>query len=264
MAIAWFAYLEFYYRAKTIYSIHPPFFYDLVTKVFDPSRVYYDFDKINTQYEAICCLEQIIPEDEFSFERNQQGKKLGNFAKKAVSPPKVCHDLYRLIEYLKPNQILELGTCLGISTLSMAMVSQKSKITTVEGNSFFSQFAQQQNAKFVENVSYLNHRFEDFFASNEIKNFDFIFIDGDHSYEASHAAMRHIMSCCSSDAVILFDDIHWSSDMYKAWKEIIQMKQVHASLETCRWGLVFLSEHITSSHISSIPYWAKPWDIGLW
>jgi hypothetical protein len=43
---------------------------------------------------------------------------------------------------------------------------------------------------------------------------------------------------CSNDSILIFDDIHWSAEMEKAWKEIQQHPAVRCSIDLFFIGIV--------------------------
>jgi len=45
-----------------------------------------------------------------------------------------------------------------------------------------------------------------------------------------------------SESIFVFDDIHWSEGMEKAWKEICQNPKVRLSLDLFHLGIVFFRE----------------------
>ena len=44
------------------------------------------------------------------------------------------------------------------------------------------------------------------------------------------------------------DDIHWSIDMYRAWRTIIKGMEVSLSLELFNTGVVFIGYNIQKNH----------------
>ena len=40
-------------------------------------------------------------------------------------------------------------------------------------------------------------------------------------------------------SIIVLDDIHWSKEMYKAWKEIKNNKNVKCSIDAFYFGILF-------------------------
>jgi predicted O-methyltransferase YrrM len=73
----------------------------------------------------------------------------------------------------------------------------------------------------------------------KIKTLDMLFIDGNHSYDAT---MRYFEMCkpyLHNQSLIVFDDIYWSKGMTQAWKEIKADPIVTVSIDLFFIGLVF-------------------------
>ena len=54
--------------------------------------------------------------------------------------------------------------------------------------------------------------------------------------------MRYFRQCLAKaheDSVFVFDDIYWSAEMERAWKEISSMPEVSAALDLFQIGIVF-------------------------
>lgn len=251
--------LEFGWYSNTIYRLHSPFLYKLAEDVFENSDYYYNFDIIDFHYSRLIQDNTIINHTEFSNHRNQSRRKLGEFASKALHQPGELFKLYKLLRYKPSLKILELGSCLGLSTLTIALSSVGSKITSVEGNAQFTTIARSLLANYPQ-VEIKNQLFEDYLMSLGDEKFEFIIIDGNHTYEATMRTMSILKNHISSSSIILLDDIHWSAGMYQAWNEIKNWKEFPCSLETLRWGLLFNDKSLTPGKFSLIPSSYKFWE----
>jgi predicted O-methyltransferase YrrM len=69
--------------------------------------------------------------------------------------------------------------------------------------------------------------------------FDFVLIDGDHRGEALKSYFQTIKPRLSQNAIVMIDDIRWSEDMFKAWKDILHDDTVTCSLDYFKFGLLF-------------------------
>ena len=52
----------------------------------------------------------------------------------------------------------------------------------------------------------------------------------------------------SKNAILIFDDIHWSPKMTKAWKEIIVDPKVLLSVDLFKLGIVIVGADASSNH----------------
>ncbi|MBK9109149.1 MAG: class I SAM-dependent methyltransferase [Saprospiraceae bacterium] len=257
-------YFNYYVKSKTIFQIHSPFIHHFLNAVFDADRIYYDFRTIEQYWRQIMDDAHEIPSSEFGSLHQQSLKQVKTFAAKAISQPSHYEILYRLVYYLKPQKSLELGSCLGMSSLAMALGNREQLLTTVEGNTFLAEYCKQTFDKYqINNIHVINLLFSEFLKDHQLESYNLVFLDGDHHYEATLKYSKRILASLSANSVFVLDDIHWSKGMNRAWKEIIHWPEVQCSLETQRLGFLFKSPKITKGNFVFIPYRFKPWSIGL-
>jgi predicted O-methyltransferase YrrM len=257
-------YFSYYLKAGTKHSLHPPFLSELIGFVFDPDRIYYDFNMLAHASAQISSDFRLIPLDEFSNARHQSGISISSYYNRSRHSASEYERLYRLSLFLKPDSILELGSSVGMSGLALALASKQARMITVEGNSFLTIFC---NKLFYQNnlnqIQCKNLSFDSALSQKQEALYDLVFLDGDHEYHNTIKYTKKILDLCSDTAVIVMDDIHWSSGMYKSWKELIKDPRVQCSLETLRWGMLFKNKALTKGEYIYIPQKFKPWKIGL-
>ena len=71
---------------------------------------------------------------------------------------------------------------------------------------------------------------------------DLAFIDGNHRLEPTLRYFRQIMERCAPGAILIFDDVHWSEEMEKAWEEIQRDPRVYMTIDLFFIGLVVIRE----------------------
>ncbi len=253
-------YGQYYLKADTRHRIHSPFLFELVESVFNSDNRYYDFDAIRNAWSKYSGSKDLIPPDAFGDERGQSGQDLGAFARRSLHPPPRLYELYRLALYLKPSRILELGSCLGVSTLTLALAAKKAECLGVEGNSFFVSQAGALHQEFgINNIRMVHLRFSDFLDGDQEGLYDWILLDGDHHYETTRDLVHRLLGKLKPGGCLLLDDIHWSAGMYRAWAECLLDHRIHCSLETPRWGFIFINQDLTAGHYTWCPETWKPW-----
>lgn len=264
--------LQFYYHAKTLYNIHSPFLYNLLTKLFK-----YSSEDLR-QFGRIERLIQDIEKNEIEFEHKDFGegsRSLNSHSKKTVkhvlntssSNSKKGKILYKLVEFFNPRLTLELGTNLGIGTAYLAAAKADNIITTIEGDSFLAQTSTENLTTLrLKNVEVLVAEFDHFLKSNESMNkFDFIFIDGNHNYDATVRYFDKLYDSTKENQVLVIDDIYWSSDMTRAWN-YVQSKMVSGyCLDLFQMGILINSKAI--EELIPLKYIRKRWkplSFGFW
>jgi predicted O-methyltransferase YrrM len=164
--------------------------------------------------------------------------------------------LFKLARHYQPDVILELGTALGISTMYLALGNPKSRILTVEGNP---QLARVATAGFasnqLNNITIINSRFDVVLESikPEIQHNALIYIDGNHTYDATLKYYDWFMRCTPDNTILVFDDIRWSPGMMQAWKEIAAKAANCIILDLFHTGILFRRK-LEKTRLVSIRY----------
>ncbi len=257
-------YLDYFCKAETIYNIHPPFLYDFIDFIFDKERIYYDFNTLQEASESLKRKHTIIPIEPFSVSHHQNNLSISQLYNKAGHSNSDYECLYRIALHLKSKKILELGSCVGMSGLTLALACKHGKTLTIEGNNFLSDSCNELFHQFnIKNISCLHSDFGNYLDKSTENYFDLVFLDGDHQYDSTINYLSKLFIQTTDSAVIILDDIHWSADMYKAWKETVTHPSVQCSLETERWGFLFKDKLLTKGAYVYIHKKYKPWKIGL-
>lgn len=236
-------YLKFIFTSTTQHGVHSPFVYDLVTKCFYDKTNHEGYSKLKAYRKALLSNTEKINITDFGagskrFHTNE--RPINTIAKTSGTTLKRAKLLFRLVNYLKPKQILELGTSLGIATQAMALGHHEASITSIEGCPNVSALAKQQLDAFqVKNAVLKTGRFEDHLPTLMEHHWDLIFFDGNHQKEATLQYFEQLLASVHNDSVFIFDDIYWSKSMTEAWESIKKHPQVTVTLDTFFWGLVF-------------------------
>jgi predicted O-methyltransferase YrrM len=176
-------------------------------------------------------------------------RKVSAVVKNAGMKKKRQKLLFRLAKYFKSENVLELGTSLGLGTIALSLSNEFAAINTVDGCPNTLRKAQDYFEKFnLHNIQIHQELFSDFLAANASEKYDLIFIDGDHNGERTLEYFNSLLKNTHNNSVIIFDDIYWSRDMTMAWQHIISNENVTVSIDTFQWGLVFFRKEQTKEH----------------
>jgi hypothetical protein len=97
-----------------------------------------------------------------------------------------------------------------------------------------------------------------------MRKIDFVFIDGDHTLKGTTEYVDTLLPHLHNDSIIAIHDIYWSKEMMSAWQACIQLKEVSLSIDFFDIGLLlFRKEVLQKLNLTVIPYWLKPWKLGL-
>lgn len=239
-------------NAKSIYSIHSPFLYELVKECFDKNNHYYFFDEANIIREKIKTSDQKIKYENIgSPSVNLKDKEVSvrEILKTAVTPKELSEIYFRIIVFLKCRNILELGTSLGINTMYLAHAT-KGKVISIEGQKALFNFASELfNQYQIKNVELINQHFDNILPELVQQNiFDFVLIDGNHTYEATLNYFELLKNKMSDKSVMIIDDIYWNKEMTAAWEKIIQSDEISASIDLFRCGILIFNKDIKTKY----------------
>jgi len=237
------------------YGIHSPFVFSLYTSVIANDKKDQKFKSIEAyRNEMLTCDIAIIRKSiAESLNGGFRGEmvKLSHLASRVAVPKHLGRLLYRLVSYFKPQTMLELGTSVGISSLYIAMANPQGILYTIEGDEAVFGIAQKRfEAMGLTNVKPICGTFEIELPtlSNELKGFDFVFIDGDHNGTKLLQYFEVILPKLCKNSVVIVDDIRWSKDMEDAWIELKSNPRVSVSIDLFRCGLLFFRDGIAKQH----------------
>jgi hypothetical protein len=74
-------------------------------------------------------------------------------------------------------------------------------------------------------------------------------MDANHHYEPTLKYFNWLLPVIHSMSIIIMDDIHYSAEMEKAWEEIKNHEQVHASIDLFRCGILFFDPSLNKQHV---------------
>ncbi len=162
--------------------------------------------------------------------------------------------LYRIIRELRPKQVIELGTNVGISAAYIAAALKENgdggRIITLDSSQYRQALARSLHASLgLDNVTYVQGLFSDTLKQTLAENppCDLAFIDGHHQYEPTLEYYNQVLEHCSDHAVLVFDDIRWSDGMKKAWRHIQADQRFELVVDLQSVGLCALDTNASDS-----------------
>lgn len=240
---------------KKGHGIHAPYLFEFLTKVVYPSKCHDEtLLSIELWYNSLLQNEDVLEIEDMgagSASLALRKRKVKEIARVSSASVKYGQLMHRLVQYLQPQTIIELGTCLGVGTVWMAAGNHSSKVFTIEGSStLFNRSVAHFNQLGLSNISCIQGNFNHQFPVllGQCKSFGILYIDGNHQKEATLRYFTWALECASNDSVIILDDIRWSQGMYEAWLEICCNQRVSVSLDFFRLGMVFLNPKMQKEH----------------
>lgn len=167
-------------------------------------------------------------------------RKVSEILKHNSTPLKRSLLLYRICDYLKIDNSLELGTSLGIGTQAIALSG--AQVTSIEASQAVYESTKSRLNAF-ENIQLIHNTFQRYIDDDLPRlnpSYDLIFIDGHHDGMATMNYFERLLPYSHDHTVFILDDIYWSEDMTRVWKTLQQHERVTASIDGFFWGFLFL------------------------
>jgi len=245
------AFIDHWLDAVDDHSIHSPFFFEFFKVVRDENPVW-GSDEIEEVRKKLLDNPFPIEVAELgSGTASTSGKeKLSDIAARSLAPPALAALYARIIKHINAETIVELGTSLGITTLYMALRNE-AQIVTLEGNRAVADIAT-TNFEFFDkkNISIihgnLDHTLKE--ALFNIRRADFVLMDANHRYEPTKRYFELISKRVREKSIVVIDDIHRSSEMSRAWREISRHELVYGSIDLFRCGILFFEPSLGKQH----------------
>ena len=249
------SYLTFLWHSKNEHAVHSPFVFSLLTKCFYDKKTKPEYAILKKYRKSLLENKNFIEVTDFGagsrvFKSNR--RQISKIAQTAGISPKRAELLFRVTNYFKPKNVLEIGTSLGLASSAIALGNKESFLLSLEGCQNTQSVAESLfNQQFPDfNFEFVNSEFSKFLkdGSANICDWDLIYFDGNHSKKATLEYFELLLPTIDNDSVWIFDDIHWSEDMEEAWEMIKNHPQVKVTIDTFQWGFLFFGREQRKEH----------------
>lgn len=244
--------------------------YELILNTIEDKRSYYAFRELESLRQTLLTQDKALSYKDLgagSKVNVKNTRTVSNLAKHSLSPPKKMEFLFKLIKHKQPKVILELGTSLGLSALYMHKACSSSKLTTIEGIASIAEIAKYYFDYEKADIDLIHAAFDDALKLEKVKQslYDVVYIDGNHTYDATIRYVEFFRSRLSDTGIIILDDIYWSKGMSDAWKKLSRNEDFAFSIDLFDYGLLIKKENqVEHQSFRIISRDKKPWSLGLW
>jgi predicted O-methyltransferase YrrM len=243
-----YKYLRYLYKGSNGkgHGVHSPFVYDFIREVLNKNvngEWHNEIEKYRSKLLSNTTEITFTDLGAGSIEGIHKTKQIAQIAKTALKPKKYSKLLYRIVAYYKPYSVLEMGTSLGITTCYLAKGAPTVTVTTMEGASAVAKEALKVfNHLGFQNIEMVEGNFDNNLVAylNANSSLGLVYIDGNHRYSPTIKYFNLLLEKSNTDTIFIFDDIHWSSEMEKAWTEIKLDNRVSLTIDLFQLGIVFL------------------------
>ncbi|MBD3749808.1 MAG: class I SAM-dependent methyltransferase [Sphingobacteriales bacterium] len=243
-----FNYIKHVFTANTRHGVHSPFVYRLVDEViydFKDKADYFEIENLRTKLLKDDRLITVTDLGAGSLVNKHKQKRIKAIAKNALKSKKLAQLLYRLVKDFEPKNVIELGTCLGITTSYFKKAVPQARVITIEGCPQTAAIAKGNFQQLsLDDIELVIGNFDDQLPRvlNTQDAFDLIYIDGNHTQEATLNYFNWCLPKIHEKSVMIFDDIYWSEGMKAAWEQMKQHPQVSVTIDLFWIGLVFFKK----------------------
>jgi len=247
-------YLKFLKASTNQHGVHSPFVYDLVTKCFYDRSRYKEYTILKQYRQSLYQNSKSISIFDFGsgsrvFKSNN--RVISKMAKTSGITSKRAKLLFRMVRYFNSKNILELGTSLGLATSALSLGHKQASITTIEGCPETAKIAQEQFSTFqLNNIHLKVSPFEKALPELALNLYDLVYIDGNHTKQATLNYFEILLPIATNNSVFIFDDIHWSKGMTEAWDIIKNHPSVTVSIDTFFWGIIIFRKEQAKEHFT--------------
>lgn len=203
------------WRNKRGFGVHSPFAFHLITEIIREKYPFYNFDIIDEAVKSYC-------------EEENRHITTNKF-----------HILFRLINHLHSNRVLEIGTYNGLSTLSMALCGNEKVIQVLPlKERDYMRIDSLKNQYNLTNIEILS-------KTNDIEGkYDFIYIHAPIDNLSLLETYKQIKTFAKEDGVILIDRIRKDRQTRKEWKQILKYEAPQMVIDQDKRALLFLDKRL--------------------
>lgn len=251
------AYLRYLWQAGTLHGLHSPFVYALYRDVI---RHRHPAPPGTSSIESLRKTllksnETLTVTDLGAGSRRGNGtvRSVATIARNAQKPARYAWLLHRLVGQLQARYVLELGTSLGLTTayLADAVAKTEGQLYSFEGCPNTAALARTHLDKLgYPTVKLVVGNLDETLAATvaQLPQIDLAFFDANHRYQPTLQYFTECLPRIHNDTLFIFDDIHWSDGMERAWEAIKAHPSVQVTVDLFGVGLVFFRREQPKQH----------------
>ena len=249
------SYFTYWLDAVDEHSLHSPFLFDFYTKVLKNKPSYEDFDALRKIRQSLLRDQRSITVHDFgagSLTLKNRERKISDITRVSTTPEKYSAFYAQMVKHYQCNDIVELGTSVGINTMYLAKAHGATRVTTFEGSPETASVAQQLfDESKINNITIIEGNIDETLPAylQSIKKLDFVFIDANHRLAPTRKYLDLLLTKTHPESIIVLDDIHYSEEMEQAWKLIQNYEPVYTTVDLYRCGLIFFNPALTKQNV---------------
>jgi predicted O-methyltransferase YrrM len=232
---------------ESIYSIQSPNLYTIYSNLLKFTREnlnqHSDIEQVRLLFSKSSKIIEIKDLGAGSNLFSTPQRKLSQIVRYSTTSQRFCL-LYQYFCQLSPAEnVIELGTQLGITTRYLSKVT-KNKIYTFEGDprliEIFKNHLTEQNIEIIEGNIHATLPIQ----VADLPSIDFALIDATHTKQATLSYFENILPKVHQNSIVIIADIYWSSGMTEAWRILKNHQRVSLSLDFFHCGVLFFDPEL--------------------
>lgn len=205
------------------FGIHSPFAFRLITKVIREKARYYAYDDV----EAIARTRVID-----ALQRRQKRQR------RLISKSR-GRLFFRLTNFFRPDDILEIGSSWGISSLYLRLAERSARLTIVEPNAEIGSFAEQLFAEAGEQAEFVREphaiALPDYLAGEH----EGFYIVVNRLPKAQYRALPRLLDpALDKPSILIIDGIRRNSAVKEWWELLLKDERVRVTVDMKNVGFV--------------------------
>jgi len=241
-------YFAFRRMAKTAFSVHSPFLYELYenmrhAKISDAEKDEALY-KIRMKFSQCC---HTVSFDDPGAKGGHISTKVGMIYRNTSKPLKQSMAISAAAKHINAKEILEMGTAVGTTSINLQIFNPEATVTTMEGVAEIAEYAKMAFSETgIDSIDLRIGLFKDLIPIyiKQRPKIDFVFMDGHHKGDASAEYVDMLYPAMNDISIIIVDDIYYSPDMYEFWQNMENDSRFQATIDFFHFGLLIKNENL--------------------
>ena len=234
-------------RYRKGFGVHSPFVFSLITKVIEEAYPYYSYYDIDLIRKELLFREGKITYADFRKGGERKTQTVAEIVKHWGIKQKHGELLFRLTNYFKPKNILQIGPTVGLSTLYLTTYAKGLKCISLERVPEFTsiidtcQEKEGRNPIDVRTGSYTDTLPK---ALNDMPSLDFAYFNTSAEPENNRWLFNECLKQIHKDTVFVFEGIKVSPAMKELWQEVRECPEVSVTLDLYSLGIAIFNKRL--------------------
>lgn len=247
------AYLRFWWKSTNQHGVHSPFVYQLVTQCFYDYKFYPAYDQLKAQRTHFLQHSELLVSSDFNVGEVCEGKyrdyrEIVRTSAKGLNRTRL---LNRLVRYLRLKCALEVGTSFGLVAAAMATQNEIT-IKSIQESPIMAEIARKNSAVWgLNQVEVYNTNLSQLInglGAQKQHVFDLVYFNRRDRPETILDYFEQLLPFVHNESVFVLEDIHSTPEAEITWETIKKHPKVKVSIDTFKWGLIFLRREQVKEH----------------